>query len=158
ISRSETSEPSCKGISYSASAPRTDDSWAARLRGFGPAGIVTMLVIPFAGTALLSAILVLLWAWYTRTPWRELGYVRPKSWISASIVGIAFGVAFKLVMKAFVMPLLGAVPINQTYHYLAGDRAAALEFGVFILIGAGFGEETLYRGFLFERFGKLLGP
>ena len=30
-----------------------------RLRGFGPAGILTMMVIPFAGTPVIGAILVL---------------------------------------------------------------------------------------------------
>jgi hypothetical protein len=52
-----------------------------------------MLVIPFAGTPFIGAILVLLWARLSRTSWREIGYVRPKSWISALAVGIAFGVA-----------------------------------------------------------------
>src|SRR5207245_1300151 len=27
-----------------------------------------------------------------------------------------------------------------------------------LIVGAGFGEETLFRGYLFERFGKLFGP
>jgi hypothetical protein len=85
-----------------------------------------MLVIPFAGTALIGAILVLLWARLSRTSWREIGYVRPKSWIRILAVGIAFGVAFKLVMKAIVMPLLGANPVNQAYHYIAGNTAAML--------------------------------
>src|SRR5690242_15934785 len=37
---------------------RTEGGWAIRLRGFGPAGILTMAAIPFAGTALIGAILV----------------------------------------------------------------------------------------------------
>ena len=93
----------------------------------------------------------------SRTPWREIGYVRPKSWITTLAVGITFGVAFKLLMKIVVMPLLGADPINQGYHYLVGNRAAlpaALYAGT---IGAGFGEETVFRGYMFERLGKLLG-
>jgi membrane protease YdiL (CAAX protease family) len=116
-----------------------------------------MLVIPFAGTALIGAILVLLWARFSRTSWREIGYVRPKSWIHILVVGIAFGVAFKFLMKTMVMPLLGANPINQAYHYIAGNPAAVLQMAVFVIVGAGFGEETVYRGFLFERFGKLFG-
>jgi membrane protease YdiL (CAAX protease family) len=116
-----------------------------------------MLVIPFAGTALIGAILVLLWARFSRTSWREIGYVRPKSWIHILAVGIAFGVAFKFLMKTMVMPLLGANPINQAYHYIAGNPAAVLQMAVFVIVGAGFGEETVYRGFLFERFGKLFG-
>jgi membrane protease YdiL (CAAX protease family) len=150
-------EPDLKPPFESGVALPAEDGWAARLRAFGPVGILTMLVIPFAGTALIGAILVLLWARFSRTSWREIGYVRPKSWIHILAVGIAFGVAFKFLMKTMVMPLLGANPINQAYHYIAGNPAAALQMAVFVIVGAGFGEETVYRGFLFERFGKLFG-
>ena len=150
-------EPDLKPPFESGVALPAEDGWAARLRAFGPVGILTMLVIPFAGTALIGAILVLLWARFSRTSWREIGYVRPKSWIHILVVGIAFGVAFKFLMKTMVTPLLGANPINQAYHYIAGNPAAVLQMAVFVIVGAGFGEETVYRGFLFERFGKLFG-
>ena len=136
------------------------DRLGARLRGFGPLGILAMLAIPLVGNypvPPLGAILVLLWVQWSRTPWRDIGYVRPKSWTRDLAVGVAFGIAFKLLMKALVMPLLGAPPINQAYHYLTGNRAA-LPGAVYLLIaGGGFGEETVFRGFLFERFGKLFG-
>ena len=136
-----------------------DDSLAARLRGFGPLGIPAAILI-LAGNVLftpLSAILVLVWAWISRTPWRELGYVRPKSWARTVAVGIIFGATLKLVMKALVMPLLGAPAINQAFHYLVGNRAALPGILFLIIAGAGFGEETVFRGYLFERFGKLFG-
>jgi membrane protease YdiL (CAAX protease family) len=135
------------------------DKFAAALRGFGPVGIGAILVI-FAVSVLvapLGAVLALVWAWRSDTPWREIGYVRPKSWITTVAGGLIFGAAFKLLMKAMVMPLFGAPPINQAYHYLAGN-AAVIPFALFaLIIGAGFGEETMYRGYLFERLGKLLG-
>jgi membrane protease YdiL (CAAX protease family) len=137
----------------------TDDRVAAALRGFGPLGILAILII-LAGNFLftpLSAVLVLVWTRLSRTPWREIGYVRPKSWIGSVIVGVIFGVAFKLLMKAIVMPLLGAPPINEAYHYLAGNTAALPGMLFAVIIGAGFGEETVYRGWMFERFGKLFG-
>ena len=59
------------------------DDFAVALRGFGPIGILAILVI-LAGnlvTVLLSAVLVLLWARRSGTPWREIGYVAPTSWI-----------------------------------------------------------------------------
>ena len=136
-----------------------DDRVAAALRGFGPLGILAILLI-LSGNFLfspLSAILVLVWVRLSRTPWREIGYVRPKSWIGSLAIGIAFGCAFKLLMKAIVMPLLGADPINQAYHYLAGNTAALPGMILTLIIVAGFGEETLYRGWMFERLGKLLG-
>jgi membrane protease YdiL (CAAX protease family) len=138
-------------------APSPDDRFAAALRGFGPLGIVAILVI-LAGNSIvapLSGILVLVWAKLSRTPWREIGYVRPESWIRTLAVGIVFGVAFKLLMKAVVMPLLGAPPINQAFHYLAGNTAALPAILYMIIFGAGFGEETVFRGWMFERFGKL---
>jgi membrane protease YdiL (CAAX protease family) len=105
----------------------------------------------------LSGILVLVWARRSRTPWREIGYVRPESWIGSAVLGIAFGSAFKLLMKMIVMPLLDADPINQRYHYLAGNRAALPAALYAMTVGAGFGEETVFRGFMFERLGKLFG-
>ena len=135
-----------------------DDSVAARLRGFGPLGLFAILVIILTSVFKpLSAILVLLWAWRSQTPWREIGYVRPKSWIGSLAVGIVFGCTFKLVMKAIVMPLLGAPEINSAYHYLIGNRAALPGLVFMMIVGAGFGEETIFRGYLFERLGKLFG-
>jgi membrane protease YdiL (CAAX protease family) len=133
---------------------------AAQLRGFGPLGILAMVVVTLAGNypvPPLGGILALLWVQWSRTPWSEIGFARPRSWTRDLAVGIAFGIAFKLLMKAIVMPLFGAPPINQAYHYLAGNPAA-LPGAVYLLIaGGGFGEEVVFRGFLFERFGKLFG-
>jgi hypothetical protein len=140
------------------------DRFAADLRAFGAVGILAFLVIIFSGNVFLGkivvpvgAILVLLWVKLSRTPWKEIGYRPPKSWIGSLVIGLIFGIAFKLLMKAFVMPLLGADPINQTYHYLAGNRAM-LPAAIWAMIVAGFGEETVFRGYMFERFGKLLKP
>ena len=106
--------------------PPSDDPLARAVRGFGPLGLFAILVILLGNAVFIpvSAILVLVWVRLSHTPWREIGYVRERNWVRTVVVGIAFGVAFKLVMKAIVMPLLGAPPINQAYHYLAGNRAA----------------------------------
>jgi hypothetical protein len=101
-----------------------------------------MLVIPFAGTALIGAILVLIWARVTRTPLREIGFAGPRNWARAVAVGCLFGVAFKVVMKALVMPLFGADPVNRAYHYLAGNAPAAAFMAVFVIVSGGFAEET----------------
>ena len=134
-----------------------DDPLAARLRGFGPLGLLAILVILSADVIVkpLSAVLVLVWAWRSHTPWREIGYVRPRTWIGSLTIGVLFGVAFKLLMKAVVMPLLGADPANQAYHFLAGNQAAVPRMLYTMIVGAGFGEETVFRGYMFERLGKL---
>ena len=139
-------------------APPADDPVAAQLRGFGPLGLLAILVIVLASAVKpLGGLLVLLWAWRSHTPWRDIGYVRPRSWLGSLAVGIIFGCAFKLLMKAIVMPLLGAPEINSAYHYVIGNRAALPGLMFTMIVGAGFGEETIFRGFLFERLGKLFG-
>jgi membrane protease YdiL (CAAX protease family) len=143
--------------------PRPDnDRFASELRGFGPVGILAILLILVGNGIFMpyipaGALLVLAWAWRSGTPWSEIGYARPASWMGSVAGGIAFGCAFKIAMKALVMPLLGADPINHAYHFLAGNRAAIPLYIFAFTIGAGFGEETVFRGYLFERFGKLLG-
>jgi uncharacterized protein len=139
-------------------APPPDDPVAAQLRGFGPLGLLAILLIVLASAVKpLGGLLVLLWAWRSHTPWRDIGYVRPRSWLGSLAVGIIFGCAFKLLMKAIVMPLLGAPEINSAYDYVIGNRAALPGLMFTMIVGAGFGEETIFRGFLFERLGKLLG-
>jgi len=60
-------------------------------------------------------------------------------------------------MKAIVMPLLGADPVNRAFHYLAGNRPALPSAVLMMIVVAGFGEEVVFRGYLFERLGKVLG-
>jgi membrane protease YdiL (CAAX protease family) len=136
------------------------DPFAVALRGFGPVGLLAILVIALGNLAFvpLSALLVLAWAHRSGTPWRDIGFARPRSWAATLLAGLLFGAAFKLAMKALVMPLLGAPPINAAYHHLAGNSAALPGMLYLILVGAAFGEEVLFRGFLFERLGRLLGP
>jgi membrane protease YdiL (CAAX protease family) len=140
-------------------SPAQANKFTARLRGFGPIGILAILIILGGNLIMppLSAILVLIWVKISDTPWREIGYVRPRSWGKTIATGIVFGVALKFVMKAIVMPLFGAPPINQAYHFVTGNPAVIPMMIYTMIVIAGFGEETFYRGWMFERFGKLLG-
>ena len=105
----------------------------------------------------ILGVLVVVWAWRSHTPWSDIGYVRPRSWIRSVAIASVLSVVFKLVMKAVVMPMFGADPINQQYHYLTGNLAALVPMILVVIVGGGFGEETFFRGFLFERLGKLIG-
>ena len=120
-------------------------------------GLLALLVIIFTGN-LIGAALVFVWAARSHTPWRSLGIRRSRLWIRTVAVGLPAGIAFKLLMKAAVMPVLGADPINSAYHYLAGDSARLPGMLFTVIVGGGFGEEVIWRGYLFERFRKLFGP
>jgi hypothetical protein len=132
---------------------------AAQLRGFGPVGLLAILGI-LAGNLVvlpLSAVLVLLWARASNTPFMSLGFATPRSWIRTAAIGVLSGITFKLAMKSVVMPLLGADPLNARYHYITGNAGALPGILYAVVVGAGFGEETVFRGFLFERLGCLFG-
>src|SRR6476661_8043167 len=128
---------------------------AASLRGFGPVGIVVSLAILLLGS--LGGVPTLVWARLSSTPWRDLGFVRPRNWFGTVALGTVVGCAFKFLMKMLVMPLLGAAPVNDAYHYLVGNRAALPGMILTVLVTAAFGEETVFRGFLFHRLGRLFG-
>jgi membrane protease YdiL (CAAX protease family) len=132
---------------------------ASALRGFGPAGIAAVAVILASTfiTNILAAVLVLVWASWSQTPWREIGYVRPTSWPRTVAIAVVAGVALKFALKAVVMPLLGADPVNHVYHYIAGNTAVLPGVVFLVIVSGGWAEETLFRGFAFERLGRLFG-
>ena len=74
-------------------ASAADDRIAERLRGFGllGLGLAAMLVVYLGNSVFvpLTAILVLVWAWRSRTPWRAIGFARPESWVRTLIIGLA---------------------------------------------------------------------
>jgi membrane protease YdiL (CAAX protease family) len=132
---------------------------ANHLRGFGPVGLLAIAVILLGNFAFvpLSALLVLAWVHLSGTPWSDIGFVRPRRWSTTIASGVIFGAALKLAMKSIVMPLFGADPVNQAYRYLQGNTAALPGMLFLVIVGAGFGEETLFRGYAFERLRRLLG-
>ena len=142
----------------------SQDPVARALRGFGPAGVMSLLVILLAGNISMNrlpvvpigATLALLWAWRSRTPLRDLGLAMPKSWAGTLVIGLVLGIGLKIVMKAVVMPIFGAPALNPSYQFLAGNRGL-LPLAIWAMVVAGVTEEIVFRGFLFERARAMLG-
>lgn len=134
---------------------------AEALRGFGPTGAIMFAIIIAAALfvdTVIAAVLILLWALASRTPLRELGFVKPESWARTIALGILLGIAFKLIMKAVVMPLFDAPAVNTAFQRIQTAGPEELAFLLaYVIIGAGFSEELMYRGYLYERFGKAAG-
>src|SRR5215472_13092507 len=109
------SEPAVAPVATAPPAPPWQNQLAARLRGFGPVGLLAIFFILLGHMywVPLAAAMVLVWTKLSGTPWREIGYVRPKSWPKTLAIGFVFGIAIKLLMKSLVMPLLGADPVNR---------------------------------------------
>jgi len=132
---------------------------AARLRGFGPLGLVAITAVLSGSLAgpLAGALLVFVWARFSETPLQALGFTRPRSWTLTVVWGVAIGIGLKIGMKSVVIPLLGASPINVSYHFLMGNAEALPRMVATVIISAGFGEEVFFRGYIFERLSKMLG-
>lgn len=131
--------------------------WRDRLAGSGPLAVVAFLLTSLGAIVpLVSGLLVLAWARLARLPYSALGFVRPRSWWRSVGYGVALGVGLKLVMKALVLPLLGASAVNERFHFVQGHPLVALGLAAYAFVAA-FNEETFFRGFLFERIGTWLG-
>jgi membrane protease YdiL (CAAX protease family) len=134
-----------------------DRSIGSRSTPLGVLAVALVMASSLAGPV-VGALFVFTWAGLTGTPMSAIGFVRPRRWMVTILGGIVLGIAFKLVMKAVVMPLLGAPPVNEAYRYLTGNAVALPGIVVTILVSAAFAEEVVYRGFLLERLRVLLGP
>jgi membrane protease YdiL (CAAX protease family) len=113
--------------------------------------VVAGVVPPFGGVA------ALLWARWSQTPLDRLGLGRPGSWLWTVIGGLALGVALELLLEGVVLLLIGASANNPAYAQLVGNTPMLIQLAVTVVIVGGIGEEIFWRGFLFERLGKLLG-
>lgn len=133
-------------------APRIRSARAHRGRRYSPFGDRSFSLLGKSRGALLA----LAWVRLSGSPWRDIGYSKPKSWIAAVVIGVVFGVLLKFLLKAVLLPLLAADPANQAFRFLRGNRGV-LPAAIWTMLMAGFGEETVFRGFLFERLNKLIG-
>lgn len=130
------------------------------MNGMGVPGILFTLVTLCITVVLqpLGAAIVLGWRKFCRVPLGEIGLTRPSNIPLTIIGGVVVGIALKVFMKAVVMRLLGDDSlINVHFQYLYQNPAEALPFVFLIVVFAGFGEEIVFRGFLFQRLARLIG-
>jgi len=134
-------------------------NFATQLRELGPVGVLAAIIIVGANLVIapVGAILALIWKWAAHVPWADLGFRRPRSWAVTLAAGEIGGILFKLLMKALVMPLLGGPAVNAHFHFIAGDTGQLISMIGASIIVAGFGEEIVYRGFLFNRLWRAFG-
>jgi hypothetical protein len=64
-----------------------------------------------------SAILILVWVRLSRTPWPEIGYVRPRSWIGSIFVGTVFGSCFQAGDEGNRYAASLCACVNPSYHF-----------------------------------------
>lgn len=93
----------------------------------------------------------------SNTPLSALGLVRPEHVLRHIAAAVVVGGAFKLLMKSLVMPLLGGPAVNPVYHFLTSNPSALPGMIGTVLLSAGFSEELVFRGYVFERVGTLIG-
>lgn len=66
----------------------------------GPVNALAPLLVLAAGVVPpLGAIAVIVWAHWSGTPWEQLGFVRPASWLCTVVGGLVLGVALTLAAK-----------------------------------------------------------
>jgi membrane protease YdiL (CAAX protease family) len=135
----------------------SENRLSAALLGLGPAGVLAIVAVLLAGNV-IGALLVAVWVGFTRTPWARLGLIYPTNLKRTLLAGVVIGIGLKLLMKALVMPALGFPAVNATYQYLTGNRPAVIRMVITVVFAAGFGEELIWRGFLFARLRPVLRP
>lgn len=87
--------------------------------------------------------------------WRDVGLVRPPSWLRALAVGSAAGIAMELLALFVTEPLfarlVGRHPDLSDFRPLVGNFGLLLGLLALSWLLAAFGEEMVYRGYLLNR-------
>ena len=93
--------------------------------------------------------------------WRDVGLRIDPRWKRLVLIGIAAGVAMEALELFVTQPLLvsltGKSPDLSTFQSLVGNVKLLLILIGFAWIGAGLGEELVWRGYFLNRMSDLLG-
>jgi membrane protease YdiL (CAAX protease family) len=99
--------------------------------------------------------------WLRRSGWRHIGMARPASWWRTVLLGIGIGVALNALDWAVVAPLLHRVAgesqdLSQ-FDSLRGNVAVLVFWLTLAWTLGAFGEEMVWRGYIFNRLADLFG-
>ena len=87
--------------------------------------------------------------------WRDVGLVRPRSWLRTLAIGSLAGIAMELLALFVTEPLfarlVGRHPDLSDFRPLVGNLGFLLGILVLSWLMAAFGEEMVYRGYLLNR-------
>ncbi len=118
----------------------------------GEAGGVTSMLLILA--------MILLVGYLKGVGTREIGLVKPKSWIKAIGLGLFYAIVVFIVFRISLEPLLESVTGTERdlsrFDYLKGNLSELLNTIVILWITAAFFEEVLYRGFLTSNVASML--
>lgn len=91
--------------------------------------------------------------------WRDVGFVRPRSWPQALAVGSLAGIGMEVFSTFVSVPLLsqfvGKPPDLSDFRPMAGNLTLLFGALVPMWLLAAFGEELVYRGYLMNRVAAL---
>lgn len=120
-------------------------------------GLVLVVLILGVSLSPLAGFLVLWWVRYSKLPYSEIGLARPKSWTFTIAGGIFTGIILKILIKNLIVQFFGFHPINENFQFIYGNTGKWLLYSLLAIFFAGFGEEIVWRGFLFQRLKTLFG-
>ena len=109
----------------------------------------------------LGIAFVLLVMWARKWEWGFLGLTKPTSWTTVWVQALVYSILLLVGVDMIITPIIESIS-GQTVDVSAldGIRGNFISYMIFILfmwVVAAFGEEFIYRGFLVNRLGVLLG-
>jgi membrane protease YdiL (CAAX protease family) len=130
--------------------------WAALGELLIGLGFVLLTAIEWLSTPTIPLLLVgWLSLWLRRIGWRGVGLRRPLSWGKTLLIATLVGLGYQALDILLISPALEritGVPIDLSqFDLLRGNLLFTLFALVFSWLLAAFGEEMVFRGYLFQR-------